>query len=103
MPCCHIPTLINPDFPQCLIPDTQRFAQYVGGVPLCAIDALQPAGILTSALHLEMKLWEPTPFTYLPNDAQGNSWQVMLVVMGGIIGSMVVAMFLPILSLSTGG
>ena len=28
---------------------------------------------------------------------------VMLVVMGGIIGSMVVAMFLPILSLSTGG
>jgi len=28
---------------------------------------------------------------------------VMLVVMGGIIGTMVVAMFLPILSLSTGG
>ena len=28
---------------------------------------------------------------------------VMLVVMGGIIGVMVVAMFMPILSLSTGG
>jgi hypothetical protein len=34
-------------------------------------------GTLTSALHLEMKLWEPTDFTWYINDSQRNAWGVM--------------------------
>lgn len=80
MPCCLIPNPVQQLFPASLVPDAQRFSQYVGdGNPS---KPTAPTTILTSALHLEMKLWEPTPFTYWENDAQRNSWAVMRVVMG---------------------
>ena len=78
MPCCHIPSLEHPAFPATLIPDAERFAKYVGGVPLNRIGEPLPARVLTSALHLEMKLWEPTKFDWYENDAQRNSWGVMM-------------------------
>ena len=80
MPCCHIPMPAKPVFPASLVPDAQHFSQYVGnGSP--EIIAARTT-VLTSALHLEMKLWKPTRFTYWENDAQRNSWAVMRVVMG---------------------
>lgn len=86
MPCCLIPAQNNPVFPPTLQPDAERFAKYVGGAPLGnGLDAVGdpgPTTVLTSALHLEMKLWQPTKFKYRPNDAEWNSWEVMLVVMG---------------------
>ena len=79
MPCCHIPNPAQPAFPATLVPDAQRFSQYVGNG--------NPSGraatttILTSGLHLEMKLWPPTGQLPTPphkiNDAQHNSWQAM--------------------------
>ncbi|MDI1311575.1 hypothetical protein [Prosthecobacter sp.] len=78
MPCCHIQSLEHPAFPATLIPDAERFANYVGGVPLNRIGEPLPARVLTSALHLEMKLWkQPKKFRWYVNDAQLNSWGVM--------------------------
>lgn len=77
MPCCHVPTPLNPAFPDALIPDAQLFAKYVGGAPLAALGNPDAMGTLTSALHLEMKLWEPTKFTWYINDSQRNAWGVM--------------------------
>ena len=78
MPCCHIPPDPDlPQFPPSLIPDAQRFAQYVGGAALGQNGIPAPARVLTSALHLEMKLWEPTEFHWYPNNVELNSWGVM--------------------------
>lgn len=77
MPCCHIPNPNNPTFPPSLQPDAERFARYVGGAPLNQIGNLDPPTVLTSALHLEMKLWNPTRFAWYVNDALRNSWGVM--------------------------
>ena len=78
MPCCHIPPDPDlPQFPPSLIPDAQRFAQYVGGAALGQKGIPAPARVLTSALHLEMKLWEPTEFHWYPNNVELNSWGVM--------------------------
>lgn len=77
MPCCHIPTPENPAFPNSLIPDVESFAKYVGGAPLGGFGNPNARGTLTSALHLEMKLWEPTEFTWYINDSQRNAWGVM--------------------------
>ena len=77
MPCCHVPIPLNPAFPNALIPDAERFAKYVGGAPLAALGNPDAVGILTSALHLEMQLWEPTKFTWYINDSQRNAWGVM--------------------------
>jgi hypothetical protein len=77
MPCCHIPTPDNPAFPDSLIPDAELFALYVGGVDNDELGNPEPTRILTSALHLEMKLWQPTEFDWYPNDAQRNAWGVM--------------------------
>lgn len=79
MPCCHIPKPAQPSFPASLVPDAQRFSKYVGsGNPSGSV---APTTILTSALHLEMKLWPPTGQLPTPphkiNDAQHNSWQAM--------------------------
>ena len=77
MPCCHIPTPDNPAFPDSLIPDAELFALYVGGVDNDELGNPEPTRILTCALHLEMKLWQPTEFDWYPNDAQRNAWGVM--------------------------
>ena len=77
MPCCHVPIPLNPAFPNALIPDAERFAKYVGGAPLAALGNPDAVGIFTSALHLEMQLWEPTKFTWYINDSQRNAWGVM--------------------------
>ena len=83
MPCCHIPNSVNLVFPASLVPDAQRFSIYVGdGNPSTPSPR---TSVLTSALHFEMKLWPPfgrLPKKYRINDAQRNSWGVMLVVMG---------------------
>ena len=86
MPCCHIPTPANPIFPPSLVPDAERFARYVGGAPLGNgpndVGAPVPTAVLTSGLHLEMKLWQPNnpmPLNrYLINAHFGNSWTAML-------------------------
>jgi hypothetical protein len=78
MPCCHIPPQADqPEFPSSLLPDARRFAQYVGGRPLKELEDMKPVSILTSALHHEMKLWEPTEFHWYPNNVELNSWGVM--------------------------
>ncbi len=80
MPCCHLPPGPAGNFLTSLQDDAQQFAIYVGGgTPTGRV--LLPR-FLTSALHMEMKLWKPTPFTYWENDAQRNSWAVMRVVLG---------------------
>lgn len=78
--CCHLPHPAGP-FALSLEEDSSLFATYVGGgIP--ARPSLRNAKHLTSALHFEMKLWQPgqgslpTP-PYKINDAQHNSWQAM--------------------------
>ena len=81
MPCCQIPNPAAPVFPPTLIPDAERFSKYAGGATLVDIGAIAPLTVLTSALHLEMKLWnteEPLPHPpYRINDAEHNSWLAM--------------------------
>lgn len=80
MRCCQIPNQNNPVFPSSLVPDAASFSRYVGGEPLEQIgDQVEP-GVLTSALHLEMKLWKPTKFKkpYEINNSLKNSWVAML-------------------------
>ena len=82
MPCCHIPANpAAPVFPHSLISDAEIFSKYVGGMPLglppLGIGNPEPTTFLISALHLEMKLWEPTLFNWYINDAKRNSWGVM--------------------------
>ncbi len=79
MPCCQIPNQNNPVFPPSLIPDAERFSRYVGGERLEQIGDPAKSGVLTSALHLEMKLWKPITFRrpLLENDIESNSWLVM--------------------------
>jgi hypothetical protein len=75
MPCCHVgPTR---PFHSQFKADAQRFSAYVGGSP-----ATFPAGSsgaeLVSALHIDLKLWQPKrPLgrPYRINDAFGNSWK----------------------------
>jgi len=73
MPCCHIP----PPVPTSLVPDAERFSKYVGGAPLAVVGPAPASTHLTSGLHLEMKLWEATNYTYQPNEAELNAWRVM--------------------------
>ena len=77
MSCCQIPNQNNPVFPSSLIPDAQRFSKYVGGEPLAQIRNPAELTVCTSALHLEMKLWDPTKFRWKVNNAEWNSWRVM--------------------------
>ena len=80
MPCCQIPNPAAPVFPPTLIPDAERFARYVGGATLATIGTIAPLTVITSALHLEMKLWNTgnqLPRQYLQNGAEHNSWIAM--------------------------
>ena len=80
MPCCQIPNPAAPVFPPTLIPDAERFSKYAGGATLVDIGTIAPRTVLTSALHLEMKLWDtkkPLPQQYLKNDSEHNSWAAM--------------------------
>ncbi len=77
MRCCQFPIPLDPAFPDALIPDAHLFAKYVGGAPLAGLRTPNATGALASALHLEMKLWEPTEFTWYINDSQRNAWGVM--------------------------
>ena len=84
MPCCHIPSKARPVFPPSLVTDAERFSLYVGaGNP---VTPSVQATVLTSALHLEMKLWPP--FGRLPhpphnaNHARNNSWTAMRLPYG---------------------
>lgn len=81
MPCCQIPNPAAPVFPPTLIPDAKRFSKYAGGATLVDIGTIAPLTVLTSALHLEMKLWNtgeslPHP-PYRINGAEHNSWLAM--------------------------
>ena len=75
--CCQIP-IPPPPFDHSLQVDAERFSRYVGGgAPL---NQIQTSNALTSALHLEMKLWIPDgqlPEAYHINDAPYNSWSAM--------------------------
>lgn len=77
MPCCQIPNQNNPVFPPRLVTDAQIFSKYVGGMPLAEIGPPAELTVCTSALHLEMKLWDPTTFSWEVNNAERNSWSVM--------------------------
>jgi hypothetical protein len=84
MPCCHIPAPENPAFPGSLIPDAELFAKYVGGATMQELGNQQPTSILTSALHLEIKLWRVNRGLprnrYTINAQFHNSWRAMLAV-----------------------
>lgn len=85
MPCCHIPNATTPLFPPSLQPDAERFSRFGGGAPLEIIGAIAPLTVLTSAVHLEMKLWntgKQLPRQYCKNDAEQNSW----IAMRGMLG-----------------
>ena len=80
MPCCQIPNPAALVFPPTLIPDAERFSKYAGGATLVDIGTIAPLTVITSALHLEMKLWDTKkslPQKYRKNDAKHNSWAAM--------------------------
>lgn len=82
MPCCNIPNRVNPVFPPSLIPDAKRFSKFVGRATLAQIGPHIPITVLTSALHLEMKMWLITSRLnlgrFIINDAWHNAWVAML-------------------------
>lgn len=75
MPCCqvlptgpHLASLHN---------DALSFSQWIGG--LWPVNLPKPASELTSALHVDLKLWKPDAKLgrpYQANDAFGNAWKV---------------------------
>ena len=77
-PCCQVPPGPNDNFLESIQHDATRFSHFVGGA---AVGIQGPAfsKYLTSALHLEMKLWKTTKLSqkYLKNHARHNSWQTM--------------------------
>ena len=77
-PCCQIPPGPAGYFLESITQDAQYFSQYVGNGRPNGI--VQRAQYLTSALHLEMKLWIPNgelPSRYIQNVARYNSWEAM--------------------------
>jgi hypothetical protein len=76
MSCCQ-----NPPFGRyyaSLLADSQLFGRYVArGLPMPLPPLMRE---MTSALHVEMKLWRPTaplPKRFIPNNVQVNAWRAM--------------------------
>ena len=78
--CCQVPPGPPTGFHDSLKHDAGNFSKYVGGG--WPLNGLAYSQYLTSGLHLEMKLWDATPFKWRINDAERNAWSVMRVTLG---------------------